>query len=169
MRLRDVTTRLYPARPIVGVGGVVLVGAGDDVPGLTVRGDAPGVVLVRRRAEPLAGEWSLPGGAVEVGETLVAAVEREVREETGLVVQAGDVLEVLDRITCDAGCRVRYHYVLIDYVCRPVGGVLQAGSDAGDVVVASTSALEPYGLTPETRRVIDRAVRAGQPSPGLEA
>ncbi len=78
----------------------------------------PGVVLVKRRFEPLAGEWSLPGGKLEVGETLEAAIAREIVEETGLVVDVGPMVEVLDRIFRDGDGRVRYHYVLVDYVCR---------------------------------------------------
>jgi mutator protein MutT len=113
-----------------------------------------GVVLVRRKNEPLAGRWSLPGGGVEVGETLAACVVREVREETGLDVEVGPVIEVLDRIHEDEQRRVVYHYVLIDYVCRPVGGTLAPGSDASDVVVAAPEDLERYGIAHQTRDVI---------------
>jgi ADP-ribose pyrophosphatase YjhB (NUDIX family) len=110
--------RTYPERPYVGVGAVI-VGNGK-------------VLIVKRKYEPLAGRWSLPGGAVEVGETLEASVAREILEETGLEVVVGPVVEVLDRITRDEEGRVRYHFVLVDYLCWPVGGELRASSDVAD-------------------------------------
>ena len=95
------------------------------------------VVLIKRRFEPLAGQWSLPGGTLELGETLEAGVAREIREETGLEIEVGPVVEVFDRILLDPDQRVRYHFVLIDYLCRPIGGRLEAGSDVADAVLAS--------------------------------
>jgi len=136
--------REYPERPIVGVGAVVL--------------DDDRVLLVRRGNEPLKGEWSLPGGAVEVGETLETAVAREVLEETGLEVEVGPMIDVLDRIRVDPDGRVRYHFVLIDYLCRPIGGSLVAGSDVADAVLADPAALAPFRLTPKAISVIDRAL-----------
>ena len=119
--------RRYPDRPIVGVGAVILVDSHCRIEGIPDSRPAPcGVVLVRRRFEPLAGHWSLPGGALEIGETLEAGVAREILEETGLVVEVGGVIEVFDRIMLDddalagasipaaSGQRVRHHYVLID-------------------------------------------------------
>src|SRR3954447_13888558 len=106
--------RSFPPRPIVGVGAVVI--------------DADRVLLVRRAQPPLEGHWSLPGGAVEVGETLSSAIQREVFEETGMVVSVGPIVEVLDRIHTDAEGRVEYHYVLIDYLCTAIGGALQPQS-----------------------------------------
>jgi ADP-ribose pyrophosphatase YjhB (NUDIX family) len=150
-----VTGRSYPSRPIVGVGAVVYVSAANGA-ALGVR--AAGVVLIKRRYEPLAGEWSLPGGAVEVGETLDVAVAREVAEETGLAVEVGEVIEVFDRIMLDDEQRVQYHFVLIDYLCRPVGGRLVAGSDATDVTIADPTALAPWGLTAKAASVIARGV-----------
>jgi 8-oxo-dGTP diphosphatase len=139
-------SREYPARPIVGVGAVILTG------------NPFGVVLIKRRYEPLAGRWSLPGGTVEVGESLEAAVARELEEETGLVVDVGAVIEVFDRILRDEEGRVRFHFVLVDYLCRPVGGRLQHGSDVDDVVIAEPTELEQYGLTEKALAVIRRGI-----------
>ena len=136
--------RRYPSRPIVGVGGVIVI-----------RGE---VVLVRRAREPLAGQWSLPGGAVEAGEPLAVALAREVLEETGLDVEVGDLVDVLDRIYTDATGRVEYHYVLADFLCRPRGGHLQAGSDVTDAIAVAPAALDPYALPADTRRVIERGL-----------
>jgi ADP-ribose pyrophosphatase YjhB (NUDIX family) len=136
--------RTYPKRPIVGVGAVVFA--------------AGGVVLVKRRFEPLAGQWSLPGGTLELGESLEAGVAREIREETGLVVEVGPVVEVFDRILVDEAGRVQYHFVLVDYRCEVRGGDLRAGSDVDDVVVVDPDRLDPYRLTEKARDVIARAV-----------
>jgi mutator protein MutT len=137
-------SRQYPDRPIVGVGAVIVAGGK--------------VVLVKRRYEPLAGHWSLPGGAVEVGETLQAAVAREVEEETGLSVEVGPVIEVFDRITMDEAERVRYHFVLVDYLCWPASGSLTAGSDVEEAVLVDPRGLSEYNLTPKARSVIASAV-----------
>jgi 8-oxo-dGTP diphosphatase len=137
-------TRSYPERPIVGVGAVVLVDGK--------------VVLIKRRYEPLAGQWSLPGGTLEVGETLEAGAAREILEETGLVVEVGPVIEVFDRILVDPDQRVRYHFVLIDYLCRPIGGALQHGSDVDDVTLADPDDLARYALTTKATAIIRRAL-----------
>ena len=150
-----------PARPIVGVGAVILV-----APAEAARLDGrrqpneSGVVLVKRLFEPLAGQWSLPGGTVEVGETLEAGVVREIAEETGLTVDVGPIVEVFDRIFRDEDSRVRYHFVLIDYLCRATGGPLRAGSDVGDVTIADPDDLAPFELTAITEDVIRKAVSA---------
>jgi 8-oxo-dGTP diphosphatase len=136
--------REYPARPIVGVGAVIL--------------DADRVLLVRRGREPLKGEWSIPGGAVESGETLEAAVAREVREETGLEVAVGGVVTVLDRIRVDGAGRSRYHYVLVDFVCRPIGGEAASGSDADALAWVAVDDLASYRVADATMRVIRKAV-----------
>ena len=136
--------REYPDRPVVGVGAVVVVDGR--------------VVLVRRAHEPLKGAWNLPGGAVEVGETLQAACAREVLEETGLIVDVGPVIEVFDRIMLDADGRVEYHFVLVDYLCRPAGGDLGCGTDASDVALADPAALEPFQLTDKALEVIARGL-----------
>jgi ADP-ribose pyrophosphatase YjhB (NUDIX family) len=120
--------------------------------------DTGGIVLIKRRFEPLAGQWSLPGGGLEVGETLEAGVAREIAEETGLAVDVGPVVDVFDRILLDQDRRVRYHFVLIDYLCRPRGGELRAGSDVADVTIADPDRLEPYELTAKAQDVIRQAV-----------
>jgi ADP-ribose pyrophosphatase YjhB (NUDIX family) len=142
---RPASERRYPTRPLVGVGGVILSDAGD-------------VLIVKRRHEPLAGQWSLPGGMLEVGETLEAGTAREMLEETGLVVSVGPVVEVFDRILLDDTGRVRYHFVLIDYLCRVRGGALQAGSDVDDAVFVRPEALAGYRLTEKAQDVIAKAV-----------
>lgn len=140
--------REYPEAPLVGVGAVVV--------------EAGRVLLIRRGSEPLLGHWSLPGGLLEVGEGLQAGAVREVREETGLVVEAVELIELLDRIHREgegAAERVRYHYVIADYLCRVTGGELKAGSDADAArwversEWASHSALK---LDPVTVRVMER-------------
>lgn len=136
--------RKYPPRPVVGVGGVI------------VHDDR--VVLIKRKYEPLAGRWSLPGGTLELGESLEAGVAREIVEETGLDVEVGPVVEVFDRILLDAEGRVQYHFVLVDYLCRPIGGHLRAGSDVDDGVWVATSDLGQYDLTAKAISVIERAL-----------
>ena len=126
--------------------------------------DGTKVLLVRRGNEPLKGEWSLPGGAVELGETLQQGVVREVLEETGLVVVPAGIVEVLDRITRDevlhdgSSGRVRYHYVLVDFVCHVTGGALREGSDADEVRWVARQELGEYHLAPITMRVIEKAL-----------
>lgn len=139
------SSRAYPDRPFVGVGAVIVDGAAR-------------VLLVKRRFEPLAGQWSLPGGAVDVGETLVECVAREMLEETGLVVEVGPVVEVFDRIIRDDGGRVQFHYVLVDYLCRPIGGELRAGSDVADAVYAAPEELAGFALADPATAVIRRAL-----------
>jgi 8-oxo-dGTP diphosphatase len=136
--------RKYPPRPVVGVGAVIVV---DDR-----------VVLIKRKYEPLAGQWSLPGGTLELGESLEAGVAREIREETGLDVEVGPVVEVFDRILLDVEGRVQYHFVLVDYLCRPIGGQLQAGSDVDDAVLVAQSDLPNYHVTAKATAVVERAL-----------
>jgi len=142
--------REYPLAPLVGVGAVVV--------------DEGRVLLVRRGREPLKGEWSLPGGMLELGEGLTAGVVREVREETGLDVEPVELVELLDRIYRE-GERVRYHYVIADYLCRVTGGTLKAASDAEAVrwveraEWSSHTALE---LDPITVRVIEMGWQKAQ-------
>jgi 8-oxo-dGTP diphosphatase len=138
-----VDLRKYPARPIVAVGAVIL--------------DGDRVLLVQRGQEPLKGEWSLPGGAVETGEALHAALMREVREETCLDVEVGPVVEVLESIRRDASGRAEYHYVIIDYACRVRGGAAACGSDAADVRWVAVDDLDRYRLTEAAASVIRKA------------
>jgi 8-oxo-dGTP diphosphatase len=142
--------REYPETPLVGVGAVVV--------------DQGRVLLVRRGREPLKGQWSLPGGMLEVGESLVAGVLREVQEETGLTVEMVELIELLDRIHRD-GERVRYHYVIADYLCRVAGGELKAASDADAVRWvdrAEWSSHSALKLDPVTVRVIETGWQRAQ-------
>ena len=116
------------------------------------------VVLVKRRHEPLAGQWSLPGGAIELGETLREGLRRELREEIGIETRVGPLVELFDRIIRDKDGRVRYHYALADYLCYHVSGELRPGSDAAAVALVDPAELPPYALTEEATAVIRRAV-----------
>jgi mutator protein MutT len=136
-------SRLYPSRPIVGVGAVIV---------------RDGQVLIVRRANPpLQGEWSIPGGALDLGEKLRDGIAREVREETGLDVEVGQVLEVLDSIFPDSEGRTQYHYVLIDYLCHLRSGTLAAATDVSEVRWVRPEELEALGMKPVTIAVIRKA------------
>jgi ADP-ribose pyrophosphatase YjhB (NUDIX family) len=137
--------RRYPRRPILGVGAIIL--------------HRDRVLLVERGKPPLAGYWSLPGGVLEVGETLEEAVRREVLEETGLAVRPGGVVQIFERIIPDAKGRPEYHYVLVDYLCHVTGGKLAAASDAAGVVWAPRRNLAQYRLTEGSLPVIEKAFR----------
>jgi 8-oxo-dGTP diphosphatase len=146
-----VSDRTYPDRPYVGVGAVIV--------------HEGRVVLVKRRYEPLAGQWSIPGGAVEIGETLETCVAREMLEETGFEVEVGPVIEVLDRITHDDSSRVIYHFVLVDYLCWPIGGELRAGTDVAEAVLVDPSELSEYALTDKALAVVERALEMARDTP----
>ncbi len=135
--------REYPERPIVGVAAVVI--------------ENGQVVLVRRGRPPAYGEWSLPGGAVELGETLQEAIVREVQEEIGLTVEVVELVAVLDRIFVDEEGQIQFHYVLMDFLCRRRGGRLQASSDAISCAYVPFAALDRYRLSQETKEVVNRA------------
>lgn len=138
--------RKYPDRPFVSVGAVIL--------------DGDRVLLVQRGQEPLKGEWSLPGGVVEIGETLEAALAREVREETSLDVVVGPVVEVLDSIRRDGAGRTEYHYIIVDYACRVRDGTpteAAQGTDAADVRWVPVAELERYRVSSTAIAVIRKA------------
>jgi 8-oxo-dGTP diphosphatase len=148
----------YPERPVVGVGGVVIE-----------RGRA---LLIRRGSEPLRGEWSIPGGTLELGESLERGVARELLEETGLEVRVLELIEVFDRVyegdEGDDGADgaavgplqkrgPKYHFVIADYLCERIGGEAVAGSDVTDVAFAREEELDGYGLTETATRILRKA------------
>jgi 8-oxo-dGTP diphosphatase len=176
---KKTSSREYPDRPLVGVGGVVIAD------GQTL--------LIRRGSEPLRGEWSIPGGSLELGETLEEGVARELLEETGLEVRVLELIEVFDRIyrddAADAGAEnpargerkrrmghrgtetqrkekkgetrrkkgPRFHYVIVDYLCERISGTAVAGSDVTDVAFAREEELEKYRLTETATRILRKA------------
>src|SRR6202453_4425784 len=155
--------REYPESPLVGVGAVVVdyreVGLlRDDCLHKDRR-----VLLIRRGTPPLLGEWSLPGGVLECGETLREAVVREAREETGLIVETVDMLGVYERVIRD-GARVRYHYGLIDFLCRPLGGKLKSGSDAADVRWFTRDELPALNLACDANDVVLKGLARAEES-----
>jgi ADP-ribose pyrophosphatase YjhB (NUDIX family) len=135
--------REYPSVPRVGVGAVVL--------------DAGRVLLVRRGKAPLAGKWSLPGGLLELGETTAEAARREVAEECGLRIRVGEVAGILDRVVRDAEGRIRYHWVLVDYVAVVESGTLCAASDADEAQWVEVDEVERLDTTDGLLDMIRRA------------
>jgi 8-oxo-dGTP diphosphatase len=134
--------REYPKHPLVGVGGVV------------IHGDR--ALLIRRGSEPLKGQWSIPGGMLELGEELTAGVRRELKEETGLDVEPLECILVFDRIMRE-GSRVKYHYVIVDYLCRKRRGRLRPASDVIDARWVRREELAQYHLTEMALSLILRA------------
>ena len=137
---------MSPSAPVVGVGGVV------------VRDGR--VLLIRRGKEPLYGRWVVPGGTVELGETLEAALVREMEEETCLRVEPVEILSVFDRIHREEE-RVTYHYVIVDYLCRWRSGEARAASDALEVAWACATDLAAYDLPPKALQVVRDGLRKG--------
>jgi len=146
--------REYPERPIVGIGGVVIEGGR--------------ALLIRRGNEPLMGQWSIPGGTLELGETLEEGTARELTEETGLEVKVIEMIEVFERINFGRGAdetwttmeerrRPRFHFVIVDFLCERISGMPVAGGDVTDVVWADEHDLERFALTPTATRVIRKA------------
>ena len=137
--------RRYPKRPIVGVGALIF--------------DRGRILMAQRGKTPLKGWWSLPGGALEIGESLDFAVRREVREETGLEIEPLGVFEIFERIMRDESGAAEYHYVLIDYICRVSGGTLCAGDDVCRVEWVKPEGLKDLQITEGTLGVIEKAFR----------
>jgi ADP-ribose pyrophosphatase YjhB (NUDIX family) len=134
--------REFPDTPLVGVGAIII--------------ENNRVVLVKRAHPPLQAQWSIPGGVLEVGELVREAAVREAREETGLVVEPGELLGVYDRVLRDGEKRVQYHYVLIDFLCRRVAGELRAGGDAAEVRWFTREELPALKLAEDTLDVIGK-------------
>ena len=144
------SSREYPERPVVGIGGVII--------------DGGRALLIRRGSEPLRGEWSIPGGTLELGETLEQGVARELLEETGIGVCVLELIEVFDRIYAEDGTvaaraqkKPRFHYVIVDYLCERVAGEPRAGSDVTDVAFAREDELARYHLTETATRILKKA------------
>ena len=132
--------REYPESPLIGVGAIII--------------EEDRVALVKRGHAPLQGKWSIPGGVLEIGETLRKAATREALEETGLTVEPSELLGVFERVVPDAEGRMKYHYVLIDFLCRRISGQLQAGDDAEEVRWFRREELRALDLARETEEVI---------------
>lgn len=132
--------REFPEHPIIGVGAVII--------------EDGRVLLAKRAHPPIQGQWSIPGGALEIGELVREAAIREAREETGLIVEPGELLGVFDRVLRNPEQRVQYHYVLIDFLCRPIGGELCAASDAAEVRWFTREELPALNLANDTHGVI---------------
>jgi 8-oxo-dGTP diphosphatase len=136
--------REFPETPLVGVGAIIV--------------EDSRVVLIKRAHPPLQHRWSIPGGVLEVGELVRDAAIREAHEETGLIVEPGDLLGIYDRILRDAGQHVQYHYVLIDFLCRCVGGELHAGGDAAEARWFTREELPALNLSADTLDVIEKGL-----------
>ena len=135
--------RLYPDRPIVGVG--VLIHKNGRI------------IIVKRAAQPDAGLWSIPGGIVELGELVADAAIREVREETGLLVEVVKVLSVVDKIVKDKDSRIKYHFVIIDYLAKYKGGELKASDDAIEAKWINVEDISQYQLSPTLKKLLKHA------------
>ena len=135
--------RRYPKRPILGVGAIIL--------------EAGRVLLVERGREPLKGYWSVPGGVLEIGEKLQDGVRREALEETGLSIEPLSVVEIFERIMHDSAGTAEYHYVLVDYLCRVMGGTLRPGDDVSQARWIDRACLPQYRITEGTLPVIEKA------------
>lgn len=132
--------REYPERPVIGVGGVIF--------------DDSKVLLVRRNQEPGKGEWSLPGGAVELGETVIDALKREVWEETSIRIEVGGLIRVLDRIVYDRHRWIQYHYVIADYWARKVSGLPRPASDISDLCFVPLNEVDAMEIRREVKETI---------------
>ena len=155
------SSREYPERPIVGIGGVII--------------DQGRTLLIRRGSEPLLGEWSIPGGTLELGESLEEGVARELREETGIEVRVLELIEVFDQVYLDDEStnlgmkrRPRFHFVIADYLCERLSGEPRAGSDVTDVAFASEKELARFHLTETATRVVKKAFAMDRARPAAK-
>lgn len=147
--------RRYPDSPLVGAGVVVF-------------DDQGRVLLVQRGRPPRAGQWGIPGGMLELGERLMDAAAREVREECGIEIAIGGLAGVFEPVTCDDEGRVEYHYVVIDYWARHVSGEPQAGDDAAGVAWAAMDEIGAYALLPDSLQVVRAAYALWQAEQGQQ-
>ncbi|MEM3459177.1 MAG: NUDIX hydrolase [Candidatus Bathyarchaeia archaeon] len=134
--------RLYPKQPIVGVGAIIICDGK--------------ILLEKRKGEPGRGKWSIPGGLVELGESVEATVVREVKEETGLDVEKPEQIDIVDNITKDANGEIKYHFIILDYFVKLKGGTLTVGSDADELQWVSLNEVEKYDLTKTFRAFFQR-------------
>jgi 8-oxo-dGTP diphosphatase len=139
----EVAEREYPQRPIIAVGGLVI--------------HSGRVLLIRRGQPPLEGRWSIPGGILEIGETITSAIERELKEETGVSVRVLGLLEIYEKVLRDSDNRAQYHFVILDYICEFVEGVAEAAGDVTDAEWVSEADLEKMQLTSAALRVVKKA------------
>ena len=135
--------RTYPELPILSAGAIIFRDTS--------------VLLIKRGKEPAKGLWSVPGGIVQIGERICDGLMREVREEAGIAVVVQNLVEIVERIFADDGNRIKYHYVILDYLCEYTDGQIQAGSDADDAVFVSLDAIGSYQLTAGLAEIIDKA------------
>lgn len=152
----DDARREYPERPVFGVGAVVVT-------------PDRRVVLIRRGKAPLAGAWSLPGGVLELGEAVEQGLAREVLEETGLAVDVGNLIDIFEHIARDDAGKVKYHYVVADYLCQVRGGHLLPGDDASECALVDPGELDGYKLTDAACAVIRQACRIAFDNPDVGA
>ncbi len=143
--------RRYPDRPFVGVGAIIF------------RGDE--VLLIRRGTAPALGKWSIPGGLVELGESLEDAVRREILEEVALDVKVLDLVAVLDRVIKDQEGRIEYHYILHDFLCESTQGEPLPATDAEECTFVRLDRLSSYDLTRGTEKIIRRALERSKEKP----
>jgi len=134
--------RLYPEQPVTGVGAIIICDGK--------------ILLEKRKSEPGRGKWSIPGGLVELGESVECAVVREVREETGLEVENPELIDVVDNIIADDNGEIKYHFIILDYFVKLKGGELNAADDAEELRWVSLIEAEKYDLTKTLREFLKR-------------